>query len=106
MKLKPYIPLLLLFVIPVVAQKQASKDNWPSFRGEHAAGVADGQNLPDAWDGEQGTAIKWKVNIPGLAHSSPIVWNDNVFVTTAISSRGVADRKSTRLNSSHLGISY
>ena len=91
--MKFFLLLLLFLTLTGVVQKQPVKDNWPSFRGEHAAGVADGQNLPDAWDGEQGTAIKWKVNIPGLAHSSPIVWNDNLFVTTAISSRGVAKFK-------------
>jgi outer membrane protein assembly factor BamB len=86
--------ILLLLTIPITAQKQSGKDNWPSFRGDHAAGVADGQNLPESWDGEKGTAIKWKTNIPGLAHSSPVVWGDRIFVTTAISSRGVAKFKS------------
>src|SRR5262249_38928676 len=40
------------------------------------------------WDGEKGTNIQWRVNIPGLAHSSPVVWGDRVFLTTAVSSRG------------------
>lgn len=62
--------------------------NWPSFRGDHASGVADGQNLPDSWNGETGINVKWKTRIPGLAHSSPVVWGDRLFVTTAISSRG------------------
>jgi outer membrane protein assembly factor BamB len=62
-------------------------NNWPSFRGDHASGVADNQNLPAKWDGAKGTNIKWKVRIPGLAHSSPVVWGDAVFVTTAVSSR-------------------
>jgi outer membrane protein assembly factor BamB len=82
--------LLLLLAPRIAAQKQSVKDDWPSFRGGHAAGVAEGQNLPEAWDGEKGTAVKWKTNIPGLAHSSPIVWGDKIFVTTAISSRGAA----------------
>src|SRR5262245_5551240 len=86
--------ILLLLTIPIATQKQSGKDNWPSFRGDHAAGVADGQNLPESWDGEKGTAIIWKTNIPGLAHSSPVVWGDRIFVTTAISSRGVAKFKS------------
>jgi len=59
---------------------------WPSFRGPHASGVADGQHLPDAWNGVTGDHIRWTVGVPGLAHSSPIVWNDQLFVTTAISS--------------------
>lgn len=66
----------------------ADKGNWPSFRGDHASGVAEGQNLPDRWDGQKRTNVKWKASIPGLAHSSPVVWGDRVFVTTAISSRG------------------
>jgi outer membrane protein assembly factor BamB len=42
--------------------------------------------LPAAWNGKDGTGIKWKAAIPGLAHSSPIIWGDKVFVTTAVSS--------------------
>ena len=61
--------------------------NWPSFRGLQASGVADGQRLPDRWDGATAQNILWRTAIPGLAHSSPIVWGDTVFVTSAISSR-------------------
>jgi outer membrane protein assembly factor BamB len=61
--------------------------SWPSFRGRDASGVADGQRLPDMWDGAAGKNVLWRTPIPGLAHSSPIVWGDTVFVTSAISSR-------------------
>jgi outer membrane protein assembly factor BamB len=60
---------------------------WPSFRGQAASGVADGQRLPDRWDPATGEHILWRTRIPGLAHSSPVVWGDRVFVTSAISSR-------------------
>ena len=86
------LPIILFWSLPTAAQKQASS-YWPSFRGDHAAGVADGQNLPPQWDGEKGTNIKWKTRIPGLAHSSPVVWGDTIFVTTAISSRESATFK-------------
>jgi len=66
---------------------EPSVAHWPQFRGPRAAGVADGANLPDAWDGSGGAGILWKIRVPGLAHSSPVVWGDQVFVTTAISSR-------------------
>ncbi|MDQ3133511.1 MAG: PQQ-like beta-propeller repeat protein, partial [Acidobacteriota bacterium] len=62
------------------------EDHWPSFRGKHASGVAENQNLPPSWDGQKNVKIKWKTRIPGLAHSSPIVWGGRVFVTTAVSS--------------------
>lgn len=71
-----------------VAPHAAGPQNWPSFRGPHAAGVADGQDLPLHWDVPRGAGVRWKTLIPGLAHSSPVVWGDRVFVTTAISSRG------------------
>jgi outer membrane protein assembly factor BamB len=68
------------------AKPAAAKGSWPSFRGPHASGVSEGQNLPDKWDGKTGENILWHTSIPGLAHSSPIVWGNRVFVTSAISS--------------------
>jgi hypothetical protein len=61
------------------------KGSWPSFRGPKASGVADGQGLPDRWDVATGEHILWRAPLPGLAHSSPVVWGDRVFVTTAVS---------------------
>jgi outer membrane protein assembly factor BamB len=49
--------------------------------------VAEAQNLPDTWDGKSGENILWRTPIPGLAHSSPIVWGERIFVTTALSTR-------------------
>jgi outer membrane protein assembly factor BamB len=60
--------------------------NWPSFRGPGASGVADGQAPVAAWDGENAVNVRWKTPIPGLGHSSPIVWGDRIFLTTAVSS--------------------
>jgi len=60
--------------------------NWPSFRGPNASGVAEGQNLPDTWNAKTGENILWRTSIPGLAHSSPIVWGNRVYVTSAVSS--------------------
>jgi outer membrane protein assembly factor BamB len=59
---------------------------WPSFRGPQASGRAEKQQLPDAWNGRTGENILWRASIPGLAHSSPIVWGDRLFVTSAVSS--------------------
>jgi outer membrane protein assembly factor BamB len=62
------------------------KGSWPSFRGPAASGVAEGQNLPDQWNAKTGENILWHTKIPGLAHSSPVVWGNRVFVTSAVSS--------------------
>ena len=72
---------------PALPKPAPPKGSWPSFRGPNASGVADGQELPDGWNAKTGENILWRTPIPGLAHSSPIVWGDRVFVTTAISSR-------------------
>ncbi|HKY04743.1 MAG TPA: PQQ-binding-like beta-propeller repeat protein [Blastocatellia bacterium] len=81
------VMLQALLLLPVAGKDRAG-ENWPSFRGSHAAGVADNQNLPERWDAAKSTNVKWKTRVPGLAHSSPVVWGDRLFVTTAISSRG------------------
>jgi outer membrane protein assembly factor BamB len=70
--------------LPAAAPASGS---WPSFRGTLARGVADGMHLPDTWDGAKGTNILWRTAIPGLAHSSPIVWGNRIFVTSAVSSK-------------------
>jgi outer membrane protein assembly factor BamB len=47
---------------------------------------SDNQNLPDDWDVKIGTNIRWKTEIPGLGHASPIVLGDSVYIVTAESS--------------------
>ena len=77
---------LLVLSAPIALPRASSPARWPSFRGVLASGVADGEQLPDTWDMATGTHIKWRTPLPGLAHSSPIVWGDLVIVTTAVSS--------------------
>ncbi|MDQ3069151.1 MAG: PQQ-binding-like beta-propeller repeat protein [Acidobacteriota bacterium] len=82
----PFVIAAALFV-QAGAPLDCASAVWPSFRGASAAGVSDGQDLPVKWDIATGDSIRWKQTIPGLAHSSPIVWNGRVFVTSAVSSQ-------------------
>jgi outer membrane protein assembly factor BamB len=82
MRIKFGLALFLIFCTVTSIQAQ----NWPSFRGPHASGVADSKPTPTSWNVEKNSNIAWKVPIPGLALSSPVVWEDKVFVTTAVSS--------------------
>jgi outer membrane protein assembly factor BamB len=68
------------------ARPEPSKGSWPSFRGTQASGIAEGQNIPDRWNAKSGENILWRTHIPGLAHSSPVVWGNRIFVTSAVSS--------------------
>ena len=78
---------------PSLRTAPPDKGSWPSFRGRNASGVADGQDLPERWNGTTGENVLWRKPIPGLAHSSPVTWGDRIFVATAISSRGKATFK-------------
>lgn len=76
--------LLVLILLAGAAHAQ----NWPAFRGPNSIGIADGPAVPVQWDVEKGTNILWKKEIPGFAHSSPIVWGDVVYLTTAVPTDG------------------
>lgn len=66
--------------------------NWPQFRGPLANGVGTGVP-PSEWDGESGKNIRWKTPVPGLGHSSPVVWGERIFVTSAVPASGDAALK-------------
>jgi outer membrane protein assembly factor BamB len=74
------------------ADDSQSSLHWPSFRGTRARGISDGYPLPISWSVENEEAIVFKSEIPGLAHSSPVIWDDRIFVTTAVGA-GDADLK-------------
>jgi outer membrane protein assembly factor BamB len=57
-------------------------DNWPQFRGPGSNMVASGQNLPTEWG--QDTNILWTYDYEGLSWSSPIIWENKVFITSAV----------------------
>jgi outer membrane protein assembly factor BamB len=56
-------------------------ENWPGWRGD-GLGISPEKDLPLEWGEDRG--VRWKVPLPGAGHSSPIVWEDRVFVTTAV----------------------
>ncbi len=69
------ISLMILFSIQVQSQ------NWPGWRGPNGDGTSNETNLPVKWDAT--TNIEWKSEIPGKGHSSPIIWEDRLFILTA-----------------------
>jgi len=60
----------------------SAQDNWPRFRGAEGGVAADHPSLPDVWGPSQN--IAWTINVPGRSWSSPVVWGDHIFITTAI----------------------
>ena len=66
---------------------------WPGFRGPGGRGVAEGSPAPAKWSVPRGENVLWTTRVAGLAHASPVVWGDAVFVTTVIRQGGEASLK-------------
>src|SRR5258708_4865083 len=64
--------------------------NWPQWRGAQSTGVAPDKNLPTEWSARKNVA--WKSAIPGKGYSSPIVWGNRIFLTTAIEGEAIPGR--------------
>ena len=76
--------LLLSSLLPVLpGNATAPVIHWPTFRGPNASGIAEGFPTPTKWNVPAGENVKWKTPIAGLGHSSPVIWGNNIFITTA-----------------------
>jgi outer membrane protein assembly factor BamB len=73
----PFVALLAVVSIPPAAVAE----NWASWRGPSDNGMAE-SDAPTKWSDTEN--VKWKAEIPGKGHSSPVVWGDRIFLTTAI----------------------
>jgi outer membrane protein assembly factor BamB len=57
--------------------------NWPGWRGANGLGNSDEKNLPLTWGGKDNSNVLWKATLAGRGSSSPVVWGEHVFVTSA-----------------------
>jgi len=67
--------------------------HWPSFRGPGAGGIGDGPAVATEWDVPAKKNVLWRKPLPGLAHSSPVIWGERMFLTTAVRKDGKQDLK-------------
>ncbi len=75
------VALLLTLTLASLVPPPASVDTWPAFRGHSGDGHADGRALPVEWNETKN--VRWKTAIHGKAWSSPVIWGNQVWVTTA-----------------------
>jgi outer membrane protein assembly factor BamB len=89
MKKLTHLLLLLTFSLSCFGQQSSvSPDRqWSAYRGFKSNGYLDNANLPSQWNVEQGESVLWKIDVPGLALSSPVIWEEKLFITTAISDK-------------------
>ncbi len=81
---KHRLPVLVVLLGILVPPGNGWAGNWPQYRGPGASGVDDSRPVPTSWNLETGENLRWQTPIPGLAHAAPIVWNDRVYVATAV----------------------
>lgn len=83
------------FAPPPISSEQIKSDDqsvcsehWPQFRGFQGRGIGDGHHVPLRWDAPLSKNLRWKTPIPGLGHSSPVIWANRIYVSTAVSASG------------------
>ncbi len=72
---------LAFFAAALVVSHTKAEENWPEFRGSHGDGHSDATGLPLTWSETEN--IRWKTPIHGKAWSSPVIWGQQVWLTTA-----------------------
>lgn len=74
--------LLLSNVVFGQEKLSAFEMNWPQWRGPYATGIVSIGDPPIEWS--ESKNVKWKVEIPGKGHSTPIVWEDQIILLSAV----------------------
>ena len=102
MKLLLPLALATIVIVSVDAGQTptAARDNWPQWRRPGGAGIGALSTYPDVWSADE--HIAWKTAIPGRGHSSPVVWGNRVYLTTAIE----GDHLPGRTAPDHLGFDF
>jgi outer membrane protein assembly factor BamB len=88
MKRKIIYSIILIVALTVLRTEKShsqpvNNQQWPSFRGPGGCGYLNDSRTPAQWDIWNPVNLKWKTPIPGLAHSSPVIWDNMLFITTA-----------------------
>jgi len=75
----------LAMLLLAITLAPAAAENWPQWRGPRANGLSSETDLPETWSADNsgdGPNIAWRVKLPGWGASTPVIWGDDVFVTS------------------------
>jgi outer membrane protein assembly factor BamB len=78
------IAILLCFTLQYLIAQTDYDHQWPGFRGPWGRGYIESAGTPTSWSVDSSVNIKWKTTIPGLGHSCPVIWDNFLFVTSAV----------------------
>lgn len=79
------ITSLLFYSLNEVSAQINPERQWTAYRGRLSSGVLDNANLPETFDFVKMINIRWKTEVPGLGLSSPVIWGNKIFITSAVS---------------------
>ncbi|MBL8852183.1 MAG: PQQ-binding-like beta-propeller repeat protein [Planctomycetaceae bacterium] len=79
--LRTCLTLTCVMLIVGAATDSVMADQWPRFRGDNGTGVSELKGLPTSWTESD---YEWVVKLPGVGHSSPVIWDEALFLTTAL----------------------
>ena len=82
--MRRFAPTLVLALVSLFLDK-ASAENWPRFRGENGTGLSTQPGIPVAWEAAD---YAWTIDLPGVGHSAPVIWEKTLFVTSATEGGG------------------
>src|SRR5688572_6661248 len=99
LRIAPLLLISLLSSLRSFSQDERPEDNWPTWRGPLGTGAAPHADPPVEWDEDRN--VRWKAELPGLGHSSPVVWGDRIFLTTAVSVGAALPPRHSRAPGAH-----
>ncbi|MDZ4401687.1 PQQ-binding-like beta-propeller repeat protein [Prosthecobacter sp.] len=90
--------MILRILLPLLVLTSVSNaGNWPEWRGPSAQGQANASGLPETWS--ETSNVAWKTPLPGRGHSTPVMWGDHIWLTTAIEKAATPEEAKRRLES-------
>jgi outer membrane protein assembly factor BamB len=78
------LPAIALLLVPLAASFVSAQE-WTRFRGPNGSGVSQATTIPATWTDAD---YNWKIDLPGIGHSSPVVWKDKIFLMSGDPEKG------------------
>ncbi|MCA9084948.1 MAG: PQQ-binding-like beta-propeller repeat protein [Planctomycetaceae bacterium] len=92
-------PSKILLIFGLISSLQLpgqAADEWPQFRGPNGQGITDATGLPLTWSESEN--VRWKTELPGEGHSSPVISDDQIWLTTAVTEQLSEEEEKKRLS--------
>ena len=73
--------VVCLIFSAVIGSSRLAAQEWTRFRGPNGTGVSEAKGIPTSWTEKD---YNWHIGLPGIGHSSPVLWGERIFLTSAV----------------------